>query len=187
MNEQRPTHFSGPARLLHWLMAPLVIAMLFIGIGMVATVSPWHQTLLAVHKPLGIAILLLALVRLAVRLTHRTPALPAEMPRWQQVIADVSHGLFYALLLAMPLVGWAMLSAGGFPIHLFGDVNLPQIAPQNVALYAFLRAAHMVLALLLFATFIAHLGAALLHGLVLRDGVFSSMACGEDERETLQR
>jgi cytochrome b561 len=173
-------HFNPYARLLHWLMAPLVIAMLFIGIGMVATLSPLHQTLLSIHKPLGIAILILVVIRLAVRLTHRTPPLPDDMPRWQRGIAHLSHWVFYALLLAMPLVGWSMLSAGGFPIHLFGPVNLPPILPQDVRLYAFLRAAHTWLALALFATFLAHLGAALFHGLIRRDGVFSSMARGRD-------
>jgi cytochrome b561 len=172
-------HFSPSARLLHWLMAPLVIAMLFIGIGMVATLSSWHQTLIAIHRPLGIAILILVVIRLCVRLTHRTPTLPGDMPAWQQAIARLSHWAFYALLLAMPLVGWSMLSAGGFPIHLFGAVNLPPIAPQNVHLYAWLRAAHTWLALLLFAIFLAHLGAAMFHGLIRRDGVFSSMAKGK--------
>jgi cytochrome b561 len=173
-------HFSLPARFLHWLMAPLVVAMLFIGVGMVATLSAWHQTLLAIHKPLGIAILVLVSVRIIVRLTHRTPPLPDDMPHWQQRIAHLSHWVFYALLFAMPLVGWSMLSAGGFPIHLAGAVNLPPIVPQDVRLYAFLRSAHTVLALLLFATFLAHLGAALFHGLIRRDGVFSSMAKGRD-------
>ena len=173
-------HFSRPARALHWLMAPLVIAMLFIGIGMVATLSTWHQTLLAIHRPLGIGILLLVVVRLAVRLTHRTPGLPGDMPKWQQHIAHSSHLIFYVLLFAMPLVGWSMLSAGGFPIHLFGPVNLPPIVPQDVRLYAFLRSAHTVLAFALFATFLAHLGAALFHGLIRRDGVVSSMVRGRD-------
>lgn len=177
-----PTHFAAPARRLHWLMAPLVIAMLFIGIGMATTVAPWRQTLLAVHRPLGIAILVLVLVRLLIRLTHRVPALPAEMPRWQRRVAHASHGLFYVLLFAMPLVGWAMLSAGGFPILLLSDVALPPIVPRDVALYALLRSAHTALALLLAATFVAHLGAALLHALVLRNSVFSSMARGDPVR-----
>ncbi|AME26530.1 MULTISPECIES: cytochrome b [Burkholderiaceae] len=171
-------HFSPAARFFHWLMAPLVIAMLYIGVGMVATLSSWHETLLAVHQPLGIAILVLVLLRFIVRLTHRTPPLPNDMPRWQQHIAHLSHWVFYALLFAMPLVGWSMLSAGGFPIHLAGALYLPPIAPQGVRLYTFLRSAHTVLALLLFATFLAHLGAAMFHGLIKRDGVFSSMARG---------
>jgi cytochrome b561 len=171
-------HFSPLARLFHWLMAPLVVAMLFIGVAMVATLSPLHLTLLAIHKPLGIAILLLAVLRLVVRITHRPPPLPADMPAIQQRIASASHGLFYVLLLAMPLIGWSMLSAGGFPVHLFGQFNLPPIVPRDPRLYAWLREAHSWLAIALFVLFLGHLGAALFHGLIRRDGVFSSMARG---------
>lgn len=170
------THFSPLARGLHWLMAPLVLAMLFIGIGMVSTVSAWHGLLLAIHKPLGAAIFLLVVLRLLVRLKRGTPALPNDMPRLQQTAAHLSHWAFYGLLLAMPLVGWAMLSAGGFPIQLLGSWHLPAILPQNVRLYAFLRSAHTYLALLLFVLFLMHLAAALFHGLIRQDGVFSSMA-----------
>ncbi|MDR5857425.1 cytochrome b [Caballeronia sp. LZ062] len=175
MKRTNANHFSPAARWIHWLMALLVIAMLFIGIGMVATLSSWHQTLIAIHRPLGIAILLLTVLRLGVRLTHGTPALPDDMPRWQQRIAHGSHGLFYALLFAVPIVGWSMLSAAGYPVVLFGGVHLPPIAPVNVRLYALLRSAHTYLALLLFATFVMHFAAALFHGLIRRDDVFSSM------------
>jgi len=72
--------FTLPARILHWLMAALILAMLFIGIGMVATVSGRHEWLLHIHKPLGIAILILAVVRLAIRLRNPPPPLPAGLP-----------------------------------------------------------------------------------------------------------
>jgi cytochrome b561 len=176
MKRTDANHFSPAARWIHWLMAVLVIGMLFIGVGMVATLSSWHQTLIAIHRPLGIVILALTVLRLAVRMTHRTPALPDDMPRWQQRIAHGSHWLFYGLLFAMPLVGWSMLSAGGFPIVMLGGVHLPPIAPVNVRLYALLRSAHTYLALLLFATFVMHFAAALFHGLIRRDGVLASMA-----------
>ncbi len=175
-----PAHFSPLARFFHWLMAPLVIAMLFVGVGMVSTVSQRHLTLLALHRPLGIAILVLVVLRLIVRITHRTPPLPEETPLWQRRAAKMSHGLFYLLLLAMPLVGWSMLSAGGFPVHLFGDVNLPPLVAQDPRLYAFLRETHTWLAIVLFVTFIVHFAAAMFHALILRDGVFSSMVCGSD-------
>ena len=83
-------------------------------------------------------------------------------------------------MFALPLVGWAMLSAAGSPIVVFGGLHLPAILPKDVAVFAVLRATHAALALLLFATFLAHLGAALFHGLIRRDGVFSSMAKGRD-------
>jgi cytochrome b561 len=79
-------------------------------------------------------------------------------------------------MFAVPLVGWAMLSAGGYPVLLFGGLALPPIVPHDAGLYAALRQTHTVLALLLFATFLLHLGAALAHAVIFRDGVFESMA-----------
>ena len=172
------THFSPLARLLHWSMAPLIIAMLFIGVGMVATVSRAHDTLIAIHRPLGIALLLLVLLRALVRLTRRSPPLPADMSAPQRRVAKASHLVLYALMAAMPLIGWGMLSAAGYPVTLVGPLHLPPIAPHDVRLFALLRALHTWLAFALLATVLLHLAAALFHGLIRRDGVFSSMARG---------
>ena len=167
--------FSPVQRLLHWLMAVMIIAMLFIGIGMVSTLKPAYLTLVAIHKPLGVAILFLAILRLMARLRRGAPPLPKDLPWWQALAAKVSHVLLYALMIAMPLIGWSMLSAGGYPVVVAG-VRLPPIAPHDDALHAALRTAHTWLALLLFATVLLHLAAALFHALARRDGVFSSMA-----------
>ena len=75
--------FTPLQRVLHWLMAVMVLAMLFIGIGMVSTLQPRFLVLIAIHKPLGIAILTLALLRLGVRLRRGAPPLPADLPWWQ--------------------------------------------------------------------------------------------------------
>ena len=125
---------------------------------------------------MGIAILLLALFRLGVRLRRGAPSLPADLPHGQAIDAKASHYVLYALLIAMPLVGWSMLSAGGYPIVLGGPIRLPKIMPHNDGLYAFLRGAHTILAFLLFATILLHVGAALFHALIRQDGVFPSMA-----------
>nr|WP_211327683.1 cytochrome b/b6 domain-containing protein [Lysobacter pythonis] len=166
--------FKPFARLLHWLMAPLILAMLYIGVGMVASL-PHRDTLLALHRPLGIAILLLALLRLAYRWRHPPPALPADLPRWQRFAAHASHWLLYALMLAMPLIGWATLSAGGYPVELFAGLVLPPLLPHDAALYAGLRALHGVLGYLFFAMLLLHAAAALSHAWMHGDGVFSSM------------
>lgn len=172
-------HFTPLARALHWLMAPLILAMLFIGIGMVATVSHAHNTLIAIHRPLGIALLLLVVLRVAVRLTRGSPPLPQDLPAPQRAAAKLSHLVLYALMAAMPLIGWGMVSAGGYPVTLYGPLHLPPILPHDVRLFALLRALHTWLALALFATVLLHIAAALFHGLIRRDGVFSSMARGE--------
>ena len=174
MNEStRP--FSPAARLLHWLMALMILTMLFIGVGMVSTVSEWHTWLVGIHKPLGIAILLLAIVRLAVRSRRPPPPLPADLPALQKLAAHASHWLLYVLMIALPLIGWAMLSAGGYPVMLSSSMRLPAILPFDPTAFAILRHLHTWLALLLFLTFLAHLAAALYHGLIRRDGVLSSM------------
>jgi cytochrome b561 len=157
-------------------MAPLVLAMLFIGLAMVTTLSSWHQTLLMVHRPLGIALFVLVLVRLIIRITHKPPSLAGKLPLWQRALAHASHWVFYGLLIAMPLIGWGMLSAGGFPVVMGGAITLPAILPINVALYALLRSLHTYCAILLLLTFCGHLAAALYHGLICRDGIFTSMA-----------
>ena len=168
--------FSPLQRLLHWLMAVCILAMLFIGVGMVSTISPRYLELVSIHKPLGVAILVLALLRLGLRLRRGAPPLPADLPEPMRLAAHLSHIALYALMIAMPLLGWAMLSAEGYPIVLWGGLRLPPILPQDTGTYALLRQAHGLLGYAFFAVILAHLGAALFHALVRRDGVFEAMA-----------
>jgi cytochrome b561 len=170
------TGFSGPSRILHWLMAPLLLAMLLIGVGMIGTLSSMRPLLVDLHKPLGLALLVLALLRLLLRLGGKAPALPSSMPAWQRVAAGLSHWLLYGAMLAMPLLGWAMLSAGGYPLPGVAGMHLPPLVSQNVVLYADLRLAHGVVGQMFFALIVMHIAAGLLHALVLKDGVFASIA-----------
>jgi cytochrome b561 len=162
--------------LLHWLIAVCILSMLFIGVGMVSTIATRYLTLVALHKPLGIAILLLALIRLALRLHYGAPPLPADLPEPMKLAARLSHYVFYALMFVMPLLGWAMLSAASYPVVIFGGMHLPSIVPLNPGLHTVLWDAHHYLALAFFALILVHLGAALFHGFVRRDGVFEAMA-----------
>lgn len=168
--------FPLALRLLHWLMAPLLIAMLLIGVGMVASVSGWRPVLVGVHKPLGLALGLLALARLWLRIRGGHPALPSSMPAWQRQVARLSHALLYGAMLAMPLLGWSMLSAAGYPLPALAGVHLPAIAPRSVALYALLREAHGIVGQLFFATVVMHIAAGLLHAWLLKDGVFAAIS-----------
>ena len=101
--------------------------------------------------------------------------LPADLPAPQKLAAHASHWLLYGLMIALPLIGWAMLSAGGYPVMLSSSLRLPPILPFDPVAFAILRHLHTWLGLLLFLTFLAHLAAALYHGLIRRDGVLSSM------------
>ncbi|MEV5542155.1 cytochrome b [Saccharopolyspora shandongensis] len=171
----RNHRFTVLSRALHWTMAAMVIAMLFIGVAMVVSPSAYHA-LLFIHRPLGIAVLALALIRVVNRLLHRPPPHPPTMSRPERALAIGSEYLLYGLLLVQPLVGWSMTSAAGNPVVLSGSLHLPDLLPPSPALYAALHQVHTILAYLLFFAFAAHLSAVLFHSLVLRDGLLDRMA-----------
>lgn len=166
--------FSPVLRLLHVLMAIAIFSMLFIGIWMVSSLAD-YSVLVSIHRPLGILILMLAAIRLVIRWVTGIPKLPEAMPAWQKYVAHASHWLLYGLMFALPIVGWAMLSAAAYPIVLYGPIELPPILPHNIAVYADLRTLHSALAFSLFSLILAHAGAGMLHALIFRDGVFQSM------------
>jgi cytochrome b561 len=169
------SQFALRSRLLHWLMAAMILAMLFIGIAMVASLADYHR-LLAIHRPLGIAVLILAIIRLINRKFTTLPPFPRTMSASERKIATMSEHLLYALMIGQPLVGWAMLSAGHYPIVMFGAVHLAPILPANPILYAVLRKTHTILAFLFFAAILAHISAVLFHTLIIRDRLLSRMA-----------
>ena len=172
---RNPAQFALLSRILHWLMAAMLLTMLFVGAAMVASLGNYHR-LVAIHRPLGILILILAAARLINRMCTTLPPFPPTMSLLERRITSASERLLYTLMFALPLVGWGMLSAGHYPIVMFGPVHLPPILPPNPALYAFLRKTHTILAYLLFLTFLAHLGTVLFHTLIIRDGLLNRMA-----------
>src|SRR3989442_4323750 len=173
MSTQR-YQFAAFSRLLHWTMAAMVLTMLGIGVAMVASLANCH-VLVSIHRPLGVAILILVVVRFVNRLLNPPPLLPATMSRAERLAATASELMMYALMFVLPLVGWGMLTAARYPVVLFGSVHLPFILLHDAMLYAVLRSAHTILAYLFFFTFIAHFGAILFHTLVVRDGMLQRM------------
>jgi cytochrome b561 len=167
--------FTALSRLLHWTMAAMVLTMLCIGVAMVASLANYH-VLVTIHRPLGIAILILVVVRFVNRLLNPPPPFPATMSRAERLAATASELTMYGLMFVLPLVGWGMLSAAHYPIALYRSLHLPFILPHNAMLYAVLRTAHTVLAYLFVLTFIAHFGAILFHTLVVKDGIIKRMA-----------
>src|SRR5229473_1153222 len=174
MSAQR-RQFAVFSRLLHWTMAVMVLTMLCIGVTMVASLANYH-VLVSIHRPLGIAILILVVVRFVNRLLNPPPPFPATMSRAERLAASASELTMYGLMFVLPLVGWGMLSAARYPIVLYGSVHLPFILPHNTMLYAALRQAHTILAYLFFLTFLAHFGAILFHTLIVKDGILKRMA-----------
>jgi cytochrome b561 len=177
--------FNILARILHWTMAAMILTMLFIGVAQVASLADYHL-LLSIHRPLGIAVLILVVLRFINRKLSTLPAFPATMSHMEREVAKVSEYLMYGLMFVLPLVGWGMLSAAHYPIVLFGSVYLPWILPHNLELYWVLRQAHTVLAFLFFGTFIAHFGAILFHTLVVRDGMLKRMVPWNISRQSAE-
>jgi len=174
MSTQR-RQFTALSRLLHWTMAAMILTMLGIGVVMVASLAN-YRVLVSIHRPLGIAILILVVVRFVNRQLSPLPPFPATMSRAERVAATASELTMYGLMFALPLVGWGMLSAARYPIVLYGSLHLPYVLPHNVMLYAVLRKAHTILAYLFFLMFLAHFGAILFHALIVRDGMLKRMA-----------
>jgi cytochrome b561 len=167
--------FSVFSRLLHWTMAAMVLTMLGVGVAMVASLANYH-TLVSIHRPLGIAILVLVVIRFVNRQLSSLPPFPATMSRMERLAATASEFTMYGLMFVLPLVGWGMLSAARYPIVLYGPLHLPFILPHNAMLYAVLRKAHTILGYLFFLMFLAHFGAILFHTLIMRDGILMRMA-----------
>jgi cytochrome b561 len=162
-------------RMFHWLTAALVLTILGIGVAMVASLGDYHR-LVSIHRPLGILILIVVVIRFVNRHYSTLPPFPATMSPRERSVASASELFLYALLVLQPLVGWGMLSAARYPITMWGSFHLFPILPHNIMLYAALREAHTVLAYLLFLAFLAHFAAVLFHTWVERDGTFSRMA-----------
>ena len=175
MNRVREqTRHTVLTRVLHWLTAILVFTALFIGFVMVTSTDDYAR-LIMIHKTLGIMILLVVLFRIVNRLSHRAPALPESVGSVEGGLVVLSELSMYALLVAQPLVGWAMVSASGRPMLVFGSVRLPPIAPFSAELFVILRQTHSLIAYALVAVVAAHISAVMLHTLTLGDGMLSRM------------
>ena len=178
-----PTAYSLPARLLHWLTALCVLTLIVLGIWMTerSAANLWDaltNSLYAWHKLIGFVVLILTLVRFVVKLRSVPPPYPDSVSPRNIKIAAAAHGLLYLLLLIVPLLGWAGVTA--YPALItVGGYNLPAMPgiPKDQALAKQLFEIHGNLALLLAALALAHIGAALHHLLIKKDGVFQRMWC----------
>src|SRR5580658_6123123 len=126
-----PQQFPVSMRFFHWLMAAMVLTMLGIGVAMVASLADYHG-LVSIHRPLGILVLIVVVIRFINRHYSTLPPFPATMSPQERSVASASELFLYALLVLQPLAGWGMLSAARYPIVLFGSIHLFPILPHNV-------------------------------------------------------
>jgi cytochrome b561 len=173
------SRYSSFAIFLHWLLAVAIVISFSVGLYMTGlTMSPTRLKLYNWHKWAGMTILILSTLRLLWRLTHTPPPLPASTPTWQVSAARAGHGLLYVLFFAVPLAGWAYSSATGFPIVLYGVLQLPDWVPKDRELAETLKAVHKWLAYGLAAVVVGHVLAAFKHQFVDRDRLMARMGIG---------
>ncbi|MGB7431448.1 MAG: cytochrome b [Ahrensia sp.] len=176
MNDNQ-SKYSAPARLIHWVMAILVLGMLPVGGLMVQSGlnRDLQNALFIAHKNIGVLLLILIVVRLLYRWRNPPRLKPVELPLLQRTAAQFSHISLYVLLLIMPLAGYVRVRAGGFPIEALDALGIGTLVPRSDALAAFAKATHYYGSYAIGALVVMHIGAAAYHGLVRRDGIFSRM------------
>ena len=168
--------WGSVSKLLHWTTLLLLVWIGWLGLTMGDLPNgPGKIATYALHKSIGITILTLAAIRIAWRLYAGAPDPIPGSPRWQERIASLTHLALYGLLLAMPLSGWVLNSASGFPLQWFGLFNLPSIAARDEALHALAMQAHEVLFWALATLVLLHAAAALHHHLFLGDATLARM------------
>ena len=173
------SHYSKVAIALHWAIAVLILSLIAVGFLMTQDWLPHRFTVFQWHKSFGIVVLLLSFLRLVWRLTHKPPALPAGMKTWEIWAAKLTHIGFYVLMIGVPLLGWAMVSASPLPIEnkLFFLIPLPDLPGVTASKDATerLKDFHELGAKLILVLFVLHVGAALKHHFIAKDGILARM------------
>jgi cytochrome b561 len=169
------SHYTRTAVALHWSIAGLIFAALFMGWTMTdMEISPQRLKLYNYHKWVGVTVLALALLRIVWKVTHKAPPLP-PLPRWQQIAAHAGHGLLYVLMLAVPISGWIYSNASGYAIVYLGKLPLPTLVDRDRALAAASVEVHEALALALVTLVVLHVLAALQHQFIRKDDMLRRM------------
>ncbi len=181
--DERPNvHYTTLAKFLHWLIAG-AIALQFILANLAESAEESGErvsqlALLANHKSVGMTVLMLGFIRIAWRAANRAPALPLTMPGWQKTCSHASHVGLYLLMFLVPLTGWLMSSASAYSVSWFNLFQFPDLIGASADAKHRLEDIHELLAKLLFVLALVHIGAALKHALINRDGVMSRMSSG---------
>ena len=164
--------YSRVARWLHWTMGLLIIANL--AGGLLHDLNA--DLIIPLHRATGIVILVLAIARIIWRMTHPAPPLPADMAMWERATASFTHAGLYALMVLVPLSGWVMASASRWPISFFGLFDVPKFSViKESTLWEITHEGHELMAFAMIALLLLHIGAALRHHFVLKDGMLARM------------
>lgn len=175
----RPSTYSGGQKLLHWVIALIVLTLIGVGLYMVRRGAATNfdattNQLYTAHKTFGAIVLTLVVLRVILRITRGVPEPAPTLNRLQRIAAESVHGLLYIMLLVVPILGWLGVSAYDAR-GLLGGFQLPALLGKDTMLGEAILKYHGYAAFFLMALIAAHIGAAFLHGVILRDGVVKRM------------
>lgn len=181
MDKNSEHHYAPAVRALHWLFVLLLIAV-YASIELRVIYprgSDPREGIKALHFMLGMSVLLLALVRVWVRVASGpAPRIEPTPPLWQHRLASAAHILLYLLILMMPLSGWVILSAAGKPIPFFG-LELPPITGKDLEFSKSIKSWHEEIGELGIGLIALHVVAALYHHLMVKDDTLKRMLPGK--------
>lgn len=164
------------SKFFHWTIFTLIVFMFGLGWYMTGLeLSPRKLDIYFFHKSLGILILTLVFLRLLWRVINISPLLPETTPIYQKLAAHGAHWLLYLLMLAIPVSGWLMSSAKGFPVKVFGTFTLPDLIKPDNELGNKLAGLHEILGIVFLVILGLHIGAALYHHFILKDDILTRM------------
>jgi len=173
-----PFRYNAPARALHWITVLAMVAQIVLGIW-ITTFEPKDESfkflLYNIHENIGFTLLTLTLYRLWYRRTHPPAPLPADLPAMMRFIAHANHAALYLALIGMPILGVLATSAWGFPFKWLGILPIPSPFGKNEALAPIFSQFHFIGAWLFVIAILGHVGGALFHGFIRRDGVLQRM------------
>lgn len=176
--QESANRYSTVSIALHWALVVLVLTNVWLGGRMEEAEGAARMSFLSAHASVGISILVLTLARLAWRPTHKWPQLPEHTPGWQRVIARLTHVSFYVALIAIPLLGWATVSAAPAleRLEVFGGVSWPllPLGPSEDLSEA-LGETHKAFVKAVYVLLILHVLGALKHHFIQRDQVLHRM------------
>lgn len=169
--------YSVIAKFLHWVIAACVIFIIPAGIVMVNLdlSDALRNNLYNLHRSFGVLVLALMAARVGYRLSMGAPPPSGALTPTQRVVSRIVHTGLYILLIAMPLIGWIGTSAYPATISVFGLFDMPALVGKDRELSELLLTIHGYLGFFLAGVIVLHIGAALYHGLIRRDGVLSRM------------
>ncbi|NQY44162.1 MAG: cytochrome b [Legionellales bacterium] len=171
--------YGSLSKFFHWVCALMVIILLVVGFVMDNFSDLFRATAYNLHKSNGIVLMVIMLMRAIWMLANPKPAMPNDTPKWEIMAASLTHYAFYILLIIMPLSGWLMSCAYGYPPKFFGMFSLPLPGiTKNIALAKSMQTIHLLVAKILVALISIHIIAALKHHFIHKDALLLRMLPG---------